>query len=98
MKTVTWVSGDDKTQGIWISVPLQMYTFFNYFVFEVSNLVDILEPLQIEVFAACCFSVVQQLILHLKSKADKISSAVSHQLSSNFGRALTVRRQTRVRL
>jgi hypothetical protein len=58
IKTKTWITGEDKSYGIWISVPLQMYTFFNYFVFEVSTLVEILEPLQVEVFAACCFSVV----------------------------------------
>lgn len=82
VKTKTWITAEDKQYGIWISTPLKVYTFFNYFVFEVSTLVEILEPLQVEVFAACCFSVVQQLILHLKTKADKAveQKKVSSQL------------------
>ena len=65
---------DTKTwfEGRWITIPQQINDFFNYMTYRIGELIKVLESKQHAVLASCCISVISNLIVHIKKKADKV--------------------------
>ena len=61
VSTIRQLDGDDtKTwlNGQWVTVPQQIYDFFNYFTHEVGTLMGVLEAKQYDVLAFDCFAII----------------------------------------
>ena len=66
MDTKTWFN------GAWLTIPQQVYDFFNYLTYEMATLMGVLEKKLYDTLAQCCFATMSQLITHIKKKTDKI--------------------------
>jgi hypothetical protein len=67
IETKTWLNGE------WITLPVQIYDFFNYLTYEMGTLMNVLEAKQYEVLACCCFAVIGHFVTHIKKKSEKVT-------------------------
>lgn len=67
IETKTWLNGE------WITLPVQIYDFFNYLTYEMGTLMNVLEAKQYEVLACCCFAVISHFVAHIKKKSEKVT-------------------------
>lgn len=67
VETKTWFKGE------WVTLPVQIYDFFNYLTYEMATLMNVLEVKQYEVLACCCLAVISHFVTHIKRKSEKIT-------------------------
>jgi len=71
--TKTYVEELDR----WVSVPIFIYNFFNFFCYEITVMIEVLESGQADIFCECCFKVVDKLIERIDFKIKSLNKQIN---------------------